>query len=90
VSPDRDHLEFGYLGVKGLSSSWSAHRSLFQPQHLHHHDTATAGGFQPVGSYLRPLLQSHRVWCPHYDCERMLDCVCECVWAGTTVGLPAH
>jgi hypothetical protein len=20
----------------------------------------------------------------------LLDCVCECVWAGTTVGLPAH
>jgi hypothetical protein len=22
--------------------------------------------------------------------ERLLDCVCECVWAGTTVGLPVH
>jgi hypothetical protein len=20
----------------------------------------------------------------------VLDCVCECVWVGTTVGLPAH
>jgi hypothetical protein len=34
------------------------------------------GGFQPVGSYLRPLLQSHRVWCPRCDCGRMLDYVC--------------
>jgi hypothetical protein len=26
------------------------------------------GGFQPVGSYFRPLLQSHRMWCPRCDC----------------------
>jgi hypothetical protein len=25
------------------------------------------GGFQPVDSYLRSLLQSHRVWCLHCD-----------------------
>jgi hypothetical protein len=34
------------------------------PCSLLHHDGATVGGFQPVGSYLRSLLQSHRVWCP--------------------------
>jgi hypothetical protein len=34
-------------------------------------------GFQPVNSYLRRLLQSHRVRCPRCDCGGMLDCVCE-------------
>jgi hypothetical protein len=67
-------------------------RSLLQPQHSHHHDAATARGFQPVGSYLRPLLQSHRVWCPRCDCGGMLDCVCECVgrhhcWVADPLGL---
>jgi hypothetical protein len=38
------------------------------------------GGYQPVGSYIRLLLQSHRVRCPHCDCGGMLDCVC--VWVG--------
>jgi hypothetical protein len=36
----------------------------------------TTGGFQPVGSYVRPLLQSHRVWYPCCDCRGILDCVC--------------
>jgi hypothetical protein len=75
VSADRYHLDFGYLGISGLSSSWSTHQSLLQSQHSHHHDATTVGGFQPVGSYLRPLLQSHRVWCPRCDCRRMLDYV---------------
>jgi hypothetical protein len=34
------------------------------------------GGFEPVGSYLRLLLQSHRVRCPRCDYGGMLDCVC--------------
>jgi hypothetical protein len=41
------------------------------------------GGFQPVGSYLRPLLQSHRVWCPRCDCGGMLDYVCVSVCGST-------
>lgn len=36
-------------------------------------------GFQPIGSYLRLLLQSHRVWCPRYDCGG----VRQCVWVDT-------
>jgi hypothetical protein len=83
VSPDRDHLDFGYLGIQGLSSSWSTHRSLLQPQHSHHHDAAAAGGFQPVGSYLRTLLRFHRVWCPRCDYGRMLDYVCVSVCGPT-------
>jgi hypothetical protein len=55
---------------------YGAHRSLLQPQHPHPHDVATAGGYQPVGSYLRLLFQSHRVWCPRCDYGGMLDCVC--------------
>jgi hypothetical protein len=73
VSADHGHLDFGYLSIQGLSSSWSAHRSLLQLQHSHH-DAAIAGGFQP-SSYLRFLLQSHCVQCPRCDCGMMLDCV---------------
>jgi hypothetical protein len=76
VSPYHDHLNFVYLSIYGLSSFWSAHRSLFQLQHSHPHDVATVGGFQPVGSYLWLLLHSHRVWCPRCDCREMLHCVC--------------
>jgi hypothetical protein len=47
VSPDHDHLDFGYLGIQWLSSSWSAHRSLLQPQHAHLHDVEIEGGFNP-------------------------------------------
>jgi hypothetical protein len=88
VSLDRDQLDFGYLDICGLSSSWSTHRSLLQPQHSHHHDTATAGistrrllpsASTPVSSCVVPPLRL----------QVMLDCVCECVWAGTTVWLSA-
>jgi hypothetical protein len=44
------------------------------------------GGFQPIGSYFWLLHHSHRVRFPRCDCRRMLNCV----WAGTTVGLPTH
>jgi hypothetical protein len=40
-----DHVDFGYLDMHGLSSIQSAHRSLLQPQHSHHHNTITVGGF---------------------------------------------
>jgi hypothetical protein len=45
------HLDFGYLGIQGLSSTQSAHRSLLQPQRSHPHHVVTAGGFQLVGFY---------------------------------------
>jgi hypothetical protein len=45
------HLDFGYLGIQGLSSTWSAHRSLLQPQRSHPHDDAIPGGL-PIASYL--------------------------------------
>jgi hypothetical protein len=39
VSLDHYHLDFG---IQGLSSSWSAHQSLLQPQHSHPHYAMTA------------------------------------------------
>jgi hypothetical protein len=65
----------GYLGIEGLSSTWRAHRSLLQPQHLHPRYAATAGGFQPVDSYLRLLLQCHCLRCSRCDYGGMLECV---------------
>jgi hypothetical protein len=59
--------------LQGLSSTWSAHQSLLQPQHSHPHVAVIAGGFQLVGSYLQ-LLQSHRLLCSRCDCEGMLVC----------------
>jgi hypothetical protein len=63
------------------------HTGLYSNSNIRTLTTLRLEGFQPVGSYLRLLLQSHRVWCPLCDCEAMLDYVC--VWAGTTIGLPA-
>jgi hypothetical protein len=40
---DHDHLDLGYLGIKGLSSACGTRRFLLQSQHSCHHDVATAG-----------------------------------------------
>jgi hypothetical protein len=40
---DHDHLDLGYLGIKGLSSACGTCRFLLQSQHTRHHDAATAG-----------------------------------------------
>jgi hypothetical protein len=40
---DHDHLDLGYLGIKGLSSACGTHRFLLQTQHMCHHGAATAG-----------------------------------------------
>jgi hypothetical protein len=40
---DHDHLDIGYLGIKGLSSVCGTCRFLLQSQYLRHHDAATAG-----------------------------------------------
>jgi hypothetical protein len=50
-------------------------------------------GFQPVGSYLRLMLQSHRLRCCRCDYEGRVECVfpiCIRSRVGTTVGLPTH
>jgi hypothetical protein len=41
------HIDFGYLGIQGLSSTQSTHQSLLQPQHPHPHDATTARDFSP-------------------------------------------
>jgi hypothetical protein len=72
------HPDFGYLDIQGLSSTWSAHRSLLQLQHSHPHDVAIVG-VSTVGSYLRLLLQSHRLWCSCCDCGDVRVCsLCVC------------
>jgi hypothetical protein len=48
---DHDHLDLGYLGIKGLSSACGTHRFLLQSQHMCHYDAATVGGCQFVGFY---------------------------------------
>jgi hypothetical protein len=60
---DHNHLDLGYLGIKGLSSACGAHRFQLQSQDSRHHDAATAGGCQFIGFYLQLILQSHRLWC---------------------------
>jgi hypothetical protein len=40
---DHDHLDLGYLGIKGLSAACGTRRFLLQSQHSRHHDAATAG-----------------------------------------------
>jgi hypothetical protein len=70
---DHDHLDLGYLGIKGLSSTCGIRRFLLQSQHLRHHDAATVGGCQFVGFYLRLILQSHRLWCSRCDYGGMLE-----------------
>jgi hypothetical protein len=70
---DHDHLDLGYLGIKGLSSACGTHRFLLRSQHMRPHDAATAGGCQFVGFYLRLILQSHRLWCSCCDGGRMLE-----------------
>jgi hypothetical protein len=40
---DHDHLDLGYLGIKGLSSACGTRRFLLQSQHTRHHDAATTG-----------------------------------------------
>jgi hypothetical protein len=81
VSPDHDHLDFGYLDIQWLSSSWSAHRSLLQPQHAHLHDVETEGvstcrllpsASTPVSSCAVPSLRL---------CGDVRVCVL-CVWGG--------
>jgi hypothetical protein len=67
MSPDHGHLDFGYLGIQGLSSSRGPHQSVLQPQHSHPYNAMIVGGFEPVNSYLRLLLQSHRVRCSRCD-----------------------
>jgi hypothetical protein len=49
---DHDHLDLGYLGIKGLSSACGTRRFLLQSQHTRHHHAAIAGGCQFVGFYL--------------------------------------
>jgi hypothetical protein len=97
-TPPKDQASAACLPIATTSTSATsasrgyrllgAHTGLYSSRNIHHHDAAIAGGFQPVDSYLRPLLQSHRVWYHRCDCGGMLDCVC--VWAGTTVGLSTH
>jgi hypothetical protein len=40
---DHDHLDLGYLSIKGLSSACGTHQFLLQSQHSRHHDVVTAG-----------------------------------------------
>jgi hypothetical protein len=47
------------------------------------------GDFNPSAPTF-DLYSSLIVWCPRCNCGGMLDCVCECVWVGTTVCLSAH
>jgi hypothetical protein len=62
VSYDHDHLDFGYLGIQGLSSTRSAHRSLLQPQHLDPHDALTFDlAVDPPGCATLSLFGSHSV-----------------------------
>ena len=86
MSPDHGHLDFGYLSIQGLSSSQSPHQSLLQPQHSHPHDAATAGDINssaPTFGFYSSLIVCGA---PVANMGEMLDCV----WVGTTVGLPGH
>ena len=67
-------LQLGYLdiGTKGYHPHEFLAGSL-QSQHPHCADATTAGGCQSVGSYLRLLLQSHRLQCSRCDCGGMLE-----------------
>jgi hypothetical protein len=65
---DHDHLNLGYLGIKGLPSACGTRRFLLQSQHSRHHDAATVRGYQFIGFYLRLILQSHHLWCSRCDC----------------------
>jgi hypothetical protein len=40
---DHDHLDLGYLGIKGLLSVCGTRRFLLQSQHSRHHDATTVG-----------------------------------------------
>jgi hypothetical protein len=40
---NNDHLDLGYLDIKGLSFVCGTRRFLLQSQHTRHHDAATAG-----------------------------------------------
>jgi hypothetical protein len=86
MSPDHNHLDFGYLGVQELSSYQSPHRSLLRPQHSHTHDVATAGDFNPsaptFGFYSNLIVCGVAI--------ATAGDVKLCVWASTTVGLPAQ
>jgi hypothetical protein len=78
--PTHDFLDHGYLlqfgffdiGTKGYHPHEFLAGSL-QSQHPHCADATTAGGCQSVGSYLRLLLQSHRLQCSRCDCGGMLE-----------------
>jgi hypothetical protein len=49
---NNDHLDLGYLGIKGLSSACGTRWFLLQSQHTRHHDAATARGCQFIKFYL--------------------------------------
>jgi hypothetical protein len=40
---DHDHLDLGYLGIKGLTSACGTHQFLLESQHTRRHDAATTG-----------------------------------------------
>jgi hypothetical protein len=45
-----NHLDLGYLGIKGLSSACGTRQFLLQSQHSRHHDVATTGGVSSSNS----------------------------------------
>jgi hypothetical protein len=85
VSPDRDHLDFGYLGIWAIVFLEHTHQSLLQPQHSNPHDVATVGDFNPsaptFGFYSSLIVCGVPV-----ATAGMLDCV----WADTTFRMSAH
>jgi hypothetical protein len=65
---DHNHIDLGYLGIKGLSSACGTRRfstpvTAFTPSRC-----CNCRGCQFVGFYLRLIVQSHHLWCSRCDC----------------------
>jgi hypothetical protein len=88
VSPDHGHLDFGYLGIRGLSTyRLGVHTGLYSSHNnrtSRHCDCGVIATLRlPTFGFCSSLI----VWCPRCDCGGMLDCVGG-GGGSTTVGLP--